>query len=67
MAIDFMTADGLRPVRHWGYRLQGAGKGGKSHKLPIGELKLAAHDLLSIHNLSGTAGLWVAGMGYGLL
>lgn len=48
MAIDFMTADGLRSVRHWGYRLQGAGKNRKSHKLPIGELKLAPHDLLVI-------------------
>ncbi len=48
MAIDFMTADGLRSVRHWGYRLQGAGKNRKSHKLPIGELKLSAHDLLVI-------------------
>ena len=48
MAIDFMTADGLRTVRHWGYRLQGSGKGRKSHKLPIGELKLAPHDLLVI-------------------
>ena len=46
MAIDFMTADGLRSVRHWGYRLQGAGKGRKSHKLPIGELKIAPHDLI---------------------
>ena len=46
MAIDFMTADGVKSVRHWGYRLQGAGKGRKSHKLPIGELKLAPHDLL---------------------
>ncbi len=46
MAIDFMTADGLRTVRHWGYRLQGAGKNRKSHKLSIGELKLAPHDLI---------------------
>jgi cysteinyl-tRNA synthetase, unknown class len=48
MAIDFMTADGLRTVRHWGYRLQGSGKGRKSHKLPIGELKLAQHDLIVV-------------------
>ena len=46
MAIDFMTADGLRTVRHWGYRLQGTDQGRKSHKLPIGELKLAPHDLI---------------------
>ena len=46
MAIDFMTADGVKSVRHWGYRLQGSGAGRKSHKLSIGELKLAPHDLI---------------------
>lgn len=46
MDIEFTTADGKRTVRHWGYLLQGSGKGRKSHKLSITELKKAPHDLL---------------------
>ena len=46
MALTFMTADGPKLVRHWGYRLQGSSAAGASSKLSVGQLKMAPHDLI---------------------
>lgn len=46
MAHTFMTADGPKLVRHWGYRLQGSSTSGTSSKLSVGQLKMAPHDLI---------------------
>mgnify|MGYP000986080180 CR=1 FL=1 len=46
MTIGFTTADGERAVRHWGYRLQGGSKKGKSRKLSLSDLISAPHDLI---------------------
>lgn len=46
MAYKFMTADGPRLVRSWGYLLQSSGKGGATKKLSAKDLKSQSHDLI---------------------
>ncbi len=46
VAIEFMTAGGLKTVRSWGYLLQGSSHEGGTAALKVADLANAAHDLI---------------------